>query len=210
MVVLLTFLFIFQSTPSVGRATATATQLAMSVRNFNPRPPWGGRRRCCAMFYLLKRISIHALRGEGDYHAFAGSTISENFNPRPPWGGRLGDSRRYGGRTFISIHALRGEGDTHRLIRVLSFSTFQSTPSVGRATRNNFGLALVIAISIHALRGEGDLQQPAEMRTGKDFNPRPPWGGRPFLKVPVAAVTSEFQSTPSVGRATSFVFLVGD
>ena len=57
-------------------------------RYFNPRPPWGGRlhhidRRVPAII-----ISIHALRGEGDYVRFIIS-----FS------------------TVISIHALRGEGD---------------------------------------------------------------------------------------------------
>ena len=78
--------------------------------NFNPRPPWGGRPpkppslpplvkfqstpsvgRATALVFLLMlnmRISIHALRGEGDVHAW-----------------KVGDG------TQISIHALRGEGD---------------------------------------------------------------------------------------------------
>ena len=36
--------WIFQSTPSVGRATAIFGLYAVSLRHFNPRPPWGGRR----------------------------------------------------------------------------------------------------------------------------------------------------------------------
>ena len=102
--------------------------------NFNPRPPWGGRLLVTVAFKFVtvrfqstpsvgratigganggffKKISIHALRGEGDREVsqhilLAGvfqSTPSvgratilpyrqeqqkKYFNPRPPWGGR--------------------------------------------------------------------------------------------------------------------------
>ena len=56
---------VFQSTPSVGRAT----QLQEHVQ------------------YLVY-ISIHALRGEGDTFQLKKLQIIQNFNPRPPWGGR--------------------------------------------------------------------------------------------------------------------------
>ena len=56
---------IFQSTPSVGRATLRSQSLPTAAENFNPRPPWGGRRYCTSQY----------------------STLS-HFNPRPPWGGR--------------------------------------------------------------------------------------------------------------------------
>ena len=36
----------FQSTPSVGRATGKTTERGGGNEDFNPRPPWGGR-RCC-------------------------------------------------------------------------------------------------------------------------------------------------------------------
>ena len=103
-------------------------------------------------------------------------------------------------------------------------SLFQSTPSVGRATFSFSSiLGSAVNISIHALRGEGDRlrKSTAEVRTisihalrgegdfwvengevgKKYFNPRPPWGGRHF-NYRVFEVVSQFQSTPSVGRAT--------
>ena len=133
-------------------------RLELSHRHFNPRPPWGGRRtfalnnsinaefqstpsvgratisRCCSA--ISKRISIHALRGEGDLKITLGKKTKRHFNPRPPWGGR---------------------------------------PS----------------------RGLYSYVVPA------DFNPRPPWGGRPQA-VAIGSVSKGFQSTPSVGRATDF------
>ena len=103
-----------------------------------------------------EKISIHALRGEGD-----GNVTGTGFP------------------TVISIHALRGEGD----------STFALNNSIN-------------AISIHALRGEGDKLRRRQPVRGVYFNPRPPWGGR---QAQAAATRSRrlFQSTPSVGRATT-------
>ena len=60
----------------------------MSLQNFYPRPPRGGRRRPDFFFACFYDISIHALREEGD-RLFDG--LSEPF--------------------YISIHALREEGD---------------------------------------------------------------------------------------------------
>ena len=60
-----------------------------SPRHFNPRPPWGGRQQAALPRHSLIRISIHALRGEGD-------------REKPLF------ATKYG----ISIHALRGEGDS--------------------------------------------------------------------------------------------------
>ena len=145
----------FQSTPSVGRATYAAEARVHFQTHFNPRPPWGGRRRRQSdigrrhdfnprppwggrrlfLFFHFWQcgISIHALRGEGD--AFLALLALEigNFNPRPPWGGR------------------------HKITAIANaIRAFQSTPSVGRATSELFGSKVGIGISIHALRGEGD------------------------------------------------------
>ena len=79
---------------------------------------------------------------------------------------------------------------------------FQSTPSVGRATAVFGSYADAVVISIHALRGEGDSALPYIKIYGSDFNPRPPWGGRP-VEVFVSMFGETFQSTPSVGRATN-------
>ena len=103
---------LFQSTPSVGRATAL------------PDPP-----------KKSIEISIHALRGEGDYLTFRSADISRRyFNPRPPWGGRPRARFPRPALPFISIHALRGEGDVRHRRQVEFCRLFQSTPSVGRAT----------------------------------------------------------------------------
>ena len=80
--------------------------------DFYPRPPRGGRPRAFRKTFYLHRISIHALREEGDVgrclvvwtakisiHALREEgdqdiplvpLIDDNFYPRPPRGGRRG------------------------------------------------------------------------------------------------------------------------
>ena len=145
----------FQSTPSVGRATIRPHHLSFCLFYFNPRPPWGGRRRKRGRSPRPLRISIHALRGEGDrahfileyqrrhisIHALRGetSTLSSEeiyklvmyFNPRPPWGGR--HLIPLGFPIFIRFqsHALR-EGDKIGLCLSLRRRNFNALRGEGR------------------------------------------------------------------------------
>ena len=149
------------------------------------------------------RISIHALREEGD----------ASSNARPVEGEKIsihalreeGDGKKkasHGDAPGISIHALREEGD-------LAASRCAGAP---------------LRISIHALREEGDglacqcpgqrwafLSTPSARRAipdpsgtnrkAPDFYPRPPRGGRrcnPCIDSP----RLRFLSTPSARRAT--------
>ena len=124
---------IFQSTLSVGRATAELVlkeldelisihalrgesdayviPLLITPLYFNPRSPWGERQ--LIIQYPLPRIdiSIHALRGESDVSTMPSLTPLRHFNPRSPWGERLFEN---GGNIMTK--------------------EFQSTLSVGRAT----------------------------------------------------------------------------
>ena len=124
----------FLSTPSARRATHGATTLSVTMTDFYPRPPRGGRRddlrqgTCAKDFYprpprggrqhtgLLGAvghpISIHALREEGDLVFVA-----------------------HGHRQGISIHALREEGDPAAPPVPAGWCIFLSTPSARRATR---------------------------------------------------------------------------
>ena len=79
----------------------------------------------------------------------------------------------------ISIHALREEGD------------------VGFEPTGNARF-----ISIHALREEGDHRSDSVRPLQRDFNPRPPRGGR--RRAPgLVRHPGRFQSTPSARRATA-------
>ena len=169
---------------------------------FYPRPPRGGRHQRSGEPGCGGRISIHALREEGD--ADGGiwkleakkflstpsarratrpctriSTTPSDFYPRPPRGGRLAQSAQRS-----------------------SVMRFLSTPSARRATR--------------AIHGGETFQW--------NFYPRPPRGGRPMFpeqsvrheKISIHALREEgdtyrlvrlakfdeFLSTPSARRAT--------
>ena len=82
-----------------------------SVINFYPRPPRGGRLTDEHSQRGGWRISIHALREEGDHR-----------------------NLRFTIRQQISIHALREEGDDDRRAVVKKQIIFLSTPSARRAT----------------------------------------------------------------------------
>ena len=62
---------------------------------------------------LRGAISIHALREEGDPRIPAERSAGVNFYPRPPRGGRPEEGTKNDGAAEISIHALREEGDNH-------------------------------------------------------------------------------------------------
>ena len=167
----------FQSTPSVGRATRCAD--------------WDNRHH---------KISIHALRGEGDSAHLGFNIHIDRFQSTPSVGratrlllwahaessfqstpsvGRATRCADWDNRHHkISIHALRGEGDSAHLGFNIHIDRFQSTPSVGRATNVMLICLHHILISIHALRGEGDLIVSFASSSLRYFNPRPPWGGR--------------------------------
>ena len=56
----------FNPRPPWGGRQRQARRQA-SARHFNPRPPWGGRRKSLKNPRKSRSISIHALRGEGDF-----------------------------------------------------------------------------------------------------------------------------------------------
>ena len=169
---------LFQSAPSVGRAT-------------------------CGLPILMleNEISIRALRGEGDYKAFTITFKELYFNPRPPWGGRqtwkkseeilklFQSAPSVGRATFpsssgkssasISIRALRGEGDAVDIVIDDGTEVFQSTPSVGRATPPE---------KLRFLRTTIFQSTPSV--------------GRATIHTQPSCSSAPFQSTPSVGRAT--------
>ena len=101
----------FLSTPSARRATRS---------RHHHQPP--------------ARISIHALREEGDYCSAITTVVR-----------------------YISIHALREEGDMASGITSGKKKVFLSTPSARRATFRDRQVNGFDVISIHALREEGDF-----------------------------------------------------
>ena len=146
------------------------------------------------------RISIHALREEGDVIESELGTGQVHFYPRPPRGGRPSGpyptlqpgeflstpSARRATRcrcrpvrpTAISIHALREEGDGFPDVVGQQVGHFYPRPPRGGRPTCIDPLAAQISISIHALREEGDLPALHHIRCPGYFYPRPPRGGR--------------------------------
>ena len=153
---------------------------------------------CCQ----TQNISIHALREEGDGHAFLHGEQARNFYPRPPRGGRRTDTDEQAFGYQISIHALREEGDAGRTNLGRGTERFLSTPSARRATYYFNVPCRIIWISIHALREEGDDNPTEKYGSSIDFYPRPPRGGRRNTAYQ-RAVADIFLSTPSARRATA-------
>ena len=193
--------FLFLSTPSARRATIERRRRATQWQNFYPRPPRGGRRvrdislAVGALFLstpsarratsaLLRpvpshRISIHALREEGDtpLGMFNDALIEflstpsarratqrrqdhrrrrGDFYPRPPRGGRL-------------EYKLTGEHP----------DVFLSTPSARRATPfTNSSEPWRLYFYPRPPRG-GRPPWCRPQTSPSDFYPRPPRGGRP-------------------------------
>ena len=131
----------------------------------------------------------------------ASFSVMGDFNPLPPYGGRrlsavfittlsvFQSTPSVWRETFahvfpcphalISIHSLRMEGDRQAFFAKKVYKKFQSTPSVWRETAGSIECIDAMA----------------------DFNPLPPYGGRPN-PVDDSIATSLFQSTPSVWRET--------
>ena len=127
-----------------------------ALRDFNPRPPCGGRLNPVDIYLARTPISIHAPRAGGDVLLFlpdhnharisihaprAGgdqgrrrySQAENDFNPRPPCGGRHRD-KLFSLSNEISIHAPRAGGDINGCVLVRKKFSFQSTPPVRGAT----------------------------------------------------------------------------
>ena len=146
----------FLSTPSARRATASLHTCQRGWWDFYPRPPRGGRRSGHPASGPSPRISIHALREEGDDSQTATAEDHFNFYPRPP----------RGGRPAASLCAVRRRG------------YFYPRPPRGGRPSNSFIISWSMLISIHALREEGDALHLLLTPVRWNFYPRPPRGGR--------------------------------
>ena len=78
----------FLSTPSARRATVNLLRQPSFSIYFYPRPPRGGRLYLLTVPPTSIKISIHALREEGDTSSKTTFWKAKNFYPRPPRGGR--------------------------------------------------------------------------------------------------------------------------
>ena len=135
----------FLSTPSARRATAVPPDVLSHLR-----------------------ISIHALREEGD-PLLAGNlrNLHISIHALREEGDVVG--RHHHARRLISIHALREEGDTHREEGRPCLSYFYPRPPRGGRLLPHLVNVLVVDISIHALREEGDISSPGVLPSAMIF-----------------------------------------
>ena len=195
--------------------------------DFYPRPPRGGRPMFPEQSVRHEKISIHALREEGDTYRLVRLAKFDEFLSTPSARRATTAVRCPLPRFSISIHALREEGDNCGSLstaKVLYFyprpprggrrtpaveqfqlDQFLSTPSARRATGPRRGDTPFRGISIHALREEGDGLAGGGLGGTNNFYPRPPRGGRRKGHV-LQADRVIFLSTPSARRATRSVF----
>ena len=168
----------FLSTPSARRATKLPPRKRSNQKNFYPRPPRGGRRSPIlgiqyshANFYprpprggrlrvlqaqnQTERISIHALREEGDRWPRLPTTASGYFYPRPPRGGRPSAA------ATVSITM-----------------PFLSTPSARRATPDPAGAVVSDQFLSTPSARRATSRSSFRSRPAAYFYPRPPRGGR--------------------------------
>ena len=146
---------------------------------FYPRPPRGGRRLLTRLPVLLRTISIHALREEGDSGCSPSLTARTYFYPRPPRGGRLGAGKIASTGSKISIHALREEGDCRQRPSWTSGWDFYPRPPRG-------GRHLVTRVKVV---GQEFLSTPSARRATLDCST-------------LEQMLLRFLSTPSARRAT--------
>ena len=120
---------IFLSTPSARRATGCHQFSPPAIPYFYPRPPRGGRPASVPPRSGQGRISIHALREEGDTKTEKESAETENISIhalREEGDKRL---RRWTEYNNISIHALREEGDSKNREKTLCFCLIIHLPA---------------------------------------------------------------------------------
>ena len=169
----------FLSTPSARRATR------------GPEPPFMGG-----------RISIHALREEGDELFYDAQEAYSIFLSTP-------SARRATAYTvaafpaiFISIHALREEGDVQDFITARRSEDFYPRPPRGGRPKGITRQYLIHIISIHALREEGDLGIGGQLSEEEQFLSTPS-ARRATWRRTMTLASILFLSTPSARRATA-------
>ena len=154
--------FKFLSTPSSRRATGAARHHATVPTYFYPRPPRGGRPLRPNVLKWSCRISIHALREEGDDNDVQYADGNNEFLSTP-------SARRATViRMIADVFTLFLSTPSARratVIRMIAdvFTLFLSTPSARRATGYRSGVKHGKLISIHALREEGDTCGPSPL-----------------------------------------------
>ena len=168
--------YFYPRPPRGGRPFGCSTRASSS--NFYPRPPRGGRPEFVRAHAAIDRISIHALREEGDAGTCKRHAGLCHFYPRPPRGGRPGGfSAPSTNVLFLSTPSARRATFGFSTISTMSSYFYPRPPRGGRLLMRELAIRIK-DISIHALREEGDRTGQGCGGRREDFYPRPPRGGR--------------------------------
>ena len=145
----------FLSTPSARRATPALLPILSAFRiSIHALREEGDRGVTSSPHHVS--ISIHALREEGDPICAADMITTFYFYPRPPRGGRRRTKARAQCASYFYPRPPRG-GRPYSFFTMQRMMKFLSTPSARRATKSLGFPPLRRTISIHALREEGDV-----------------------------------------------------
>ena len=139
-----------------------------------------------------KRISIHALRVEGDARPLRQLRKSSRFLSTPSGWRATKEAIKWSFSERISIHALRVEGDVLRLGGCcphprISIHALRVEGDMDKYADN----MRRAAISIHALRVEGDPTACCVAYFSRNFYPRPPGGGRQQKRTKFSSVFAQ-------------------
>ena len=146
----------FQSTPSVGRATKQTERACPCPTDFNPRPPWGGRRQFELAINCRQKFQSTPSVGRATQTGIKSLSITQ-FQSTPSVGRATSCAAAYiTTRDIFQSTPSVGRATFLYTLGFPIFFRFQSTPSVGRATNGTYKKKPKNNISIHALRGEGD------------------------------------------------------
>ena len=196
----LSFPFQFLSTPSARRATdGLRTRTAGHTFLSTPSARRATFRRGSGS--SSKKISIHALREEGDVIQVGVPIDDKDFYPRPPRGGRrVGVSEHLRSRGHFYPRPPRG-GRHNQLRAILASDEFLSTPSARRATLRSFDNTKSLQFLSTPSARRATVHALTVVVQRCDFYPRPPRGGRHDI-LPGDVGKVQFLSTPSARRAT--------
>ena len=148
------------------------------------------------------KISIHALREEGDLHRKARCKKMLVFLSTPSARRATAAEPETETVTLISIHALREEGDGSPVCGILGVQNFYPRPPRGGRPVARSVVYSVCKISIHALREEGDRITVIQLYANISFLSTPS-ARRATTALRMPSITSLFLSTPSARRATN-------
>ena len=130
----------------------------LSIQNFYPRPPRGGRHSPTRLSVMRYIISIHALREEGDRYLYCFIADFGVFLSTPSARRATSTSSlsRTGWSGFLSTPSARRATLSQGVKSGKSVYFYPRPPRGGRQVRHT-SLTGNGHISIHALREEGDL-----------------------------------------------------